>query len=103
MVYDLEEILQVADRAGIYEDSVLPNYSGRGMYNKECLAIKMESLGDLLAFVVEVEKCGGMITDDFFGVARDNLGYSMLYYWPDIQINDPPYPNEDPDPDRREL
>lgn len=103
MLYDLEEILEVCDRAGIHEDAVMSDYSGRGMYGKECLAIRMDSLGDLLAFVSELG--GNFITDDFFAVASDDFGYSTVYYWPDIQINAEgvaTWPPTDPDPDRRE-
>ena len=102
MFYELEEVLEVASRAGIYEDSVLADYSGRGMFGKSCLGIVCH-IGDLLAFVVEVENCGGMITDDFFAVASDNMGLGTVLYWPHIQVGTDNSSEADPWPDKEEV
>lgn len=101
--FAMSEILEVCDNAGIHEDAVFPNYSGRSMYGKECLGIRYDNIGDILAFVVAAADKWGIYTmDDFYGMATDNFGLGMVAYWPSIQVDVEEDDGSDPDPDRRE-
>lgn len=56
------------------------SYSGRGMYGRSCLAIKIESLGELF-------KLGTILYDykeDLGWITTDNLGKDYVAYFPNV-------------------
>jgi hypothetical protein len=76
-----------ADYAGLDpEVAIRDDYSGRGMYHATCLGIVYDRLGDLLGFVA------GLIANDedhlewISRVRQDNMGMSMIAYWPGVSI-----------------
>lgn len=91
-----EDVRNVADDIG---DIEVRSYSGRGMYGKYCLGVVVvDGLSDLIEFVTtiarEVETC---INDDvdhplenfadrLSSIAVDNMGRSMIYYWPGVEL-----------------
>lgn len=75
------------------------NYSGRGMYGRNCLGVVGESVGTIIADILkEATYLLGDEDDpmqamrdlmDLCGEYRtDNMGLSMIVYWPDINFGE---------------
>lgn len=74
------------------DDALYLNYSGRGMYGRECFGI-VGTVSDLLGFVTEAvrrDKDGDEAVAEFVryieDVSTDNMGYDLIFYWEDVQI-----------------
>ena len=63
-------------------------YSGRGMFGRECLAITVEDMGDIIKIMVAVgaaaEQEGIDLTGDADGARWDSMGHGTVFYWPSI-------------------
>lgn len=78
------------------------SYSGRAMYGKRCLAVVLDAgkLGRLVQSMMETclncEPDDADAMNDAIKDVRDmrwdNMGFDMVYYWPDV-----PYTDEDDD------
>lgn len=81
------------------------SYSGRAMYGKRCLAVVLDAgklgrlVSDLMDACLMSDPEGGDEYDAMTKAARDirdmrwdNMGFDMVYYWPDV-----PYTDEDDD------
>lgn len=78
---ELQVIKEIAEDLGIDHR----DYSGRGMYGKSCFGITVESLDDLLLFVVEISRENPEIKDRMGHVSHDAMGKnSTIYYWESI-------------------
>lgn len=98
-----------------YDISSRTDYSGRGMYGRNCVGIVGDA-GDLVRFLREVapeveaesltaeegravqakiddDETGHtyalMISDEWYAMSVDNMGRDMIYYWPGIQAVEP--------------
>lgn len=79
----------------IYEHaSIRTAYSGRAMYGRACFALVLDNVAQLVSFTKTVGY--EVSTDDehplhtFYSIMHhvcvDNMGLSMIYYWPGVQI-----------------
>ncbi len=74
------------------------NYSGRGMYGKQCLAVNLAGnevmflCADMLEYVVdnpEVVEFGALeFSDAIRSMKTDNLGMGSVIYFPEIEFVD---------------
>lgn len=76
----------------IIEDSLFTasSYSGRGMYGKKCLAIRIDrdqGVGSLFANVLECCSPNDIvkIADAFRNMKEDSLGMDSIVYFPGIE------------------
>lgn len=77
---------------------VRTDYSGRGMMGKRCLGITVDSVGELLCAIAEIGNIMGRDRmdeefDELFtllneNIRSDNMGYSTIYYFPEISGED---------------
>ena len=71
------------------------DYSGRGMDGRHCVGI-VGTMTDLVNFVQTVttrnveeryeDNAIDSLAEALSGVEWDSMGYSMIYYWPNISI-----------------
>ena len=79
-------------------------YSGRGMYGKQCLAVDIDrgsSIGDMVAGILESrdgdEDDTAEIADGFRSLQSDAMGLGIIYYFPVV-----PYVSEEEEADADE-
>jgi len=60
------------------------DYSGRGMYGRHCVAVKINDITDLYDLGRDV----GNIWDNAPRI--DNLGKRFIVYWPNAKLGPPP-------------
>ncbi len=72
------------------------SYSGRGMFNKSCLGVSVDSsedLGDMLGFLMDA--CGEdpdasmELSRDVRDIRWDTLGLGMIFYFPNVAYVNP--------------
>jgi hypothetical protein len=79
----------------ILEDqfTLMPDYSGRGMYGRTCIAL-VGNTGDLLRFTAELAQIGDDTDTEAADtlqimadtVRTDSLGYDTVFYFPGITL-----------------
>lgn len=89
---------EAAAQADLENDDIRTDYSGRAMYDAECVGV-VGNVNCGTAFVVELLELakdwggeGGLDGLDYDelkdvllrGMRSDNMGMSMIYYWPDL-------------------
>jgi hypothetical protein len=78
---DYGTVVDAAYVAGLDEDCVRTNYSGRAMYGKDCFGLVHGSIGELLLLIVALADRG--VEMEFVNSARsDNMGLDMITYFP---------------------
>jgi hypothetical protein len=65
------------------------SYSGRSMYGKKCVAVRLSSYHDL--FGLGQELSGTFVSTP----TLDQLGKGMVAYWPNISADDVKFPEDD--------
>lgn len=107
----IDNILEeYADDTGYIQ--VVHNYSGRGMYGAQCLAIIgdrvfcMQAISRVIktyatcAFDQSVpESAFASLVDIMMDFNQDNMGHDVVIYWPEIQIE----PLDEVDEDQEEA
>lgn len=86
------------DIATSLEHNPYPNYSGRGMYGRNCAGIELDGDADLLALgavIAEMVEDEDLKTSLMRGVRLDSMGLGIIAYWPSIQCEDSPEDYED--------
>ncbi len=82
---NLQDILESAG----YE---VQSYSGRGMFGNYCLAVRVSSLTDLFADILDLDDFSSCdfseIADAFRSSEVDSLGRDTLVYFPNISLNE---------------
>lgn len=79
---DAESIMSgAADKAKVIPKDILPDYSGRGMFGDECVALVFDNLGD----IAKVRK---VLNDKGYSPATDNLGRDFVIYCTDLVLDD---------------
>lgn len=82
-------IVDVLLDAGLDEDALRANYSGRGMYGDECFGLVCDN-GELLNFAVELGaryERGEIDDPDWISyVSMDAMGMGTIWYWPRVQV-----------------
>lgn len=87
---DFDSLSHLADKV---RGEALTDYSGRGMYGAECVAITMDSDASLLALGAEIAKT---IENPHLAVMllhesrMDSMGLGSVIYWPAISCADAP-------------
>jgi hypothetical protein len=85
----LDMLEDVADYAGLDPDEAIrTNYSGRGMYGRQCLGLVYDSLSELLGFVAYFANENMDHLDWISGVRQDSMGRSMIAYWPNVGVGE---------------
>lgn len=56
-------------------------YSGRGMYNKQCVGINLNSHDELWKLALA---CGNANFNNLPAPKTDSMGYGIVAYWPEI-------------------
>jgi len=81
-----EQILDAMQQAGIYEEDLREDYSGRAMYGDTCFGLTCD-LSQVLLFAAAL---GSEPVDwDWIGGARsDSMGLSTIWYWPGVQLSE---------------
>jgi len=86
--------------AGLDEDALRADYSGRGMYGERCFGI-VGSESDMLRFVLALSHRLEDRGEEWLpNVCSDNMGLSIIWYWPTVQVpeedeEEPSYPVTD--------
>lgn len=81
---DRAQFFEAIDAAGLSEDNVREDYSGRGMYGSSCVGIVCD-VGDLLVFAAAL----GSNADEWDwvgGACSDSMGLSSIWYWPSVSF-----------------
>ena len=86
-----ERLVELLEEQDVVDVQVLPKYSGRGMYGRECVAFTasdqrtVTQLWILLAANSEAE---GYSAEDLMDIVykeqRDSGGHEMIVYYPDV-------------------
>ena len=95
MVTVKREVLEdVVYRSDMDLDQIRSDYSGRGMYGRECLGLTC-TLPDLLMFAINFELIHGddedadLLPSEWIPqVQEDSMGRGAIYYWPSVQVVD---------------
>lgn len=84
LTIDLYDAQEIAADADLDEDAVYANYSGRGMYGRECLGFTFSSDSTLLRLGVALHRhFGGDLPAD---VRTDSLGCDRIVYFPQLAV-----------------
>lgn len=77
-----DQVRILSDEAEYREGEVRTDYSGRGMYGKECFGIVVRYRDDL----GEILDAAGDFTEDMDNPVWDNMGLSHIAYWPWLSV-----------------
>lgn len=105
MTHTIERDVMLAIRTmteGMEDVRVLPNYSGRSMYGRTCLALVVDDgVSGLVRWTFalvelvegEVEEVGERVSNliealRYLRTRVDNLGHSTVYYWPEVDVEE---------------
>ena len=86
---DRHEVIDALLDAGLDEEALRDDYSGRGMYGATCFGI-VGNIGDFARFIVSfIANHADDSTDpDWLGnVLTDGMGLDTIFYWPGVQVN----------------
>lgn len=86
---DYNIIRDAAQEIGSYgANTIRTDYSGRGMYGRECFGIVVDSVAELLDFwtgiVIEDEWTAGQLARD---AREDGMGQRTIVYFPGWQLD----------------
>lgn len=78
-----ERLIDVLSAAGYdYRE-----YSGRGMFGKQCVGVDVSDLRDLMGLLAEISKIDPEFTAMLIQDAQfDDMGRGMIIYWPKASI-----------------
>lgn len=93
----LDLLEEAAGEAELENDDIRTDYSGRSMYGDECVGV-IGTVNCGVAFAVELLELAKERLEDeeraldydalkdvlIKGMRSDNMGMSMIYYWPDL-------------------
>jgi hypothetical protein len=85
MTIDRTTIVNALSAAGLDDDALYTDYSGRAMYGDTCLGIVHDGLGELLTIVVELDRAGlelGWLAN----ARQDSMGHSDITYFPGVTV-----------------
>lgn len=80
-----DEVRILSEEAEYREGGVRTDYSGRGMYGKQCFGIVVRYQSDLEEIL---EAAGSDVAEDMSDPIWDNMGLSYIAYWPEITVAD---------------
>lgn len=88
-IIDYTTLVDVAYDAGLDEDAVRADYSGRGMYGDTCVGI-VGSPGELTAYVAALAvtlETDGLDWSWIGSVSQDSMGLDMIWYWRGLTVD----------------
>ena len=87
---------QIVWDSNLEEDDFRTDYSGRYMYGKSCIGV-VGNAKDLLSFILTAQQhLDDDVIYDLAGAMRqDNMGLSMIYYFPGWTVADDILPDGD--------
>lgn len=62
------------------------NYSGRGMYGKECLGADFDSMQEFLEAMFEINE--SLPDFEWGNVTTDSMGLGTVFYWRGIRVDE---------------
>lgn len=83
------------DAAGLKDDVLHLDYSGRAMYGATCPAVYVDSFGDAAAFLAALaanaaEENNYWVAQEVVELARttrtDGMGRGIVAYWPELRV-----------------
>jgi hypothetical protein len=100
MEISLTDLLDICGDAGIYDENIRDDYSGRAMYGRECFGI-VGNESDLVTFIKGVAVAAYQagqendddnpvieLADELENVRSDSMGMDAIYYWPSVQVTE---------------
>lgn len=84
-----DNFLDSLDRAGLCEDALYEDYSGRGMYGAKCVGLT-GSAADFAMFAAALSEELGFETarDILARLASDSMGLEMIFYFPGVNFEE---------------
>jgi len=83
-----EEFQDLVYAAGLSEEDIRWDYSGRGMYGRECVGLTC-SESEMFGFIGEVARA---TEDDDWDwvkdVRSDSMGLDTIWYWPNVSVEE---------------
>jgi hypothetical protein len=79
-----EQLWELEDAVGYFDNAEIISYSGRGMYGRQCLGITFDSMKDAFDFAL----CVGEENDLSLALSRptfDDMGLGIVVYWPRVE------------------
>lgn len=92
-----EQLTAAVDAAGLEDDVLHLDYSGRAMYGATCPAVYVDGFGDAAAFLAALtatvaEESNYFEAQEVVELARttrtDGMGRGIVAYWPDLRVAD---------------
>lgn len=84
-----DQVIEALYRAGLDEDYLRTDYSGRAMYGAECFGIVHDGQGELIRFFLYLAS-GDLGTEAAAALAgaaqRDSMGHSTITYFPGYTV-----------------
>lgn len=88
MKVDQEELETLQLAADDEDVSLRTDYSGRGMYGRECIGIVCGGSTEVTRFLFAVkdrdDDLARMLLDQ--GMSEDSMGLDGIYYWPGVSV-----------------
>lgn len=72
-------------------DVVRTDYSGRGMYGRDCFGLVLDSTSDIMDFILAVSYDDRDLADALSrNLTEDSMGLSGIYYFPRFAVTEVP-------------
>lgn len=89
MTIEAQHIIDALAKQGSDTEFKVRDYSGRGMYGRNCIGIDVDTTGDVMKIAALLID-GGFSTDEIIelgeGMTTDSMGRGMIVYWPGIKL-----------------
>ena len=87
MKLDSDIVLDSMGEAGLDEDAMYEDYSGRAMFGDTCFGIVC-GLNEFIHFITDYVSAGGDDSDLSWlrNVRCDSMGLSTIWYWPGVTV-----------------
>ena len=80
-------VLDALELAGLDEDALREDYSGRGMYGHECFGVVVKNIPEIARFAAalgSLTECDDLMED----AASDEMGLGLILYFPRYTLSD---------------
>lgn len=87
---DRETVITAIEDAGLDPQALYDDYSGRGMYGKECFGIVVESTAEAVKFLIALARnleaeLADELADNW---TTDSMGYGTIVYFPRFTVSE---------------
>ena len=89
------DVIDALYSAGLNDDALRDDYSGRGMYGDQCFGIVVDDIGEAFGFIAQLASREAVLAqhenraDDLrwmSGASMDSMGLSTIVYWPRVKV-----------------